>query len=134
MYARSRHGRSDFSRARRQQAILLGMRHELSHTATLLRLPAKISENEEPPDTDLRRVDLLSLGDRVLKVDARHLHGLVLGIEQTSAFLTPDGKAVLRPNPAAIALALDQLFSAPSPGLPQAGSVCPKADVALRSG
>jgi len=81
-----------------------------------------------------RPLDLLSLAERVLKVDARHLHGLVLGIEQTSALLTPDGKAVLRPNLAAIAVALDQLFSAPSPGLPQAGSVCPKADVALRSG
>jgi LCP family protein required for cell wall assembly len=134
MYARSRHGRSDFSRARRQQAILLGMRHELSHATTLVRLPALFSEFEDSVETDLRRVDLLALARRVLKVDARHLHGLVLGAPQTDAFLTPDGKAVLRPNPEAIANALNQLFSAPSPGLPQTGSVCPKADVALRSG
>jgi len=134
MYARSRHGRSDFSRARRQQAILLGMRRELSRAATFVRLPALFSEVEDSVETDLRRVDLLALAQRVLKVDARHLHGVVLGVEQTNAFFTPDGKAVLRPNPAAIAGALDQLFSAPSPGLPQTGSVCPRADVALGSG
>jgi LCP family protein required for cell wall assembly len=134
MYARSRHGRSDFSRARRQQAILLGMRHELSHTATLVRLPALFSEFEDSLETDLRRVDLLALAQRLLRVDARHLHGLVLGAEQTLPFLTPDGRAVLRPDAAAISRALEQLFSAPTPGAAQTGSVCPKADVALGSG
>ena len=134
MYARSRHGRSDFNRARRQQAILVGMRRELSNPSTLLRLPALFGQFEDSVETDLRRVELLTLAQRVLRVDARHLHGLVLGVEVTTAFQTVDGKAVLRPNLAAITSALNKLFSAPSPGLPQAGSVCPKADVALSSG
>jgi polyisoprenyl-teichoic acid--peptidoglycan teichoic acid transferase len=134
MYARSRHGRSDFSRARRQQAILLGMRRELAHSSTWLRLPALFSQFEGSLETDLRRVELLKLAERVLHVDSRHLHGLVLGAEQASPFQTADGKAVLRPNPAAISSALDKLFAAPSPGVPQPGSVCPKADIALSSG
>ncbi len=134
MYARSRHGRSDFSRARRQQAILVGMRHELAAHASFLRLPKLFSELEDSIETDLRRVDVLALGERVLRVDAKHLHGLVLGAEQTSAFQTADGKAVLRPNHAAIDTALSKLFAAPPPGQPPAGSVCPKADIALSSG
>jgi LCP family protein required for cell wall assembly len=134
MYARSRHGRSDFSRARRQQAILVGMRHELSAPATLVRLPALFGQFEDSIETDLRRIEVLSLAERVLRVDKRHLHGLVLGVEVTTPFQTADGKAVLRPNPAAINSALVKLFSAPSPGLPERGSVCPKADIALGSG
>src|SRR6185369_12295729 len=47
MYARSRHGRSDFSRARRQQAILVAMRHELVKTKTLLRLPTLFGQFED---------------------------------------------------------------------------------------
>ncbi|MEP7049599.1 MAG: LCP family protein [Pseudomonadota bacterium] len=134
MYARSRHGRSDFSRARRQQAILVGMRRELAHSGSVLRLPALFSEFEDSLETDLRRVDMLALAQRLLRVDSRRLHGLVLGAEQVSPFFTPDGKAVLRPNAMAIANALDKLFAAPAPGTPEAAATCPKADIALGSG
>jgi LCP family protein required for cell wall assembly len=134
MYARSRHGRSDFSRARRQQAILLGMRQELSKKSSLVRLPALLGSFEDSLETDLSRAELLALGQRLLHVPASGLHGLVLGVEQVSAMQAAGGKAVLRPKPNAINDALHQLFSAPSPGLPQVGSVCPKADVALSSG
>jgi len=89
---------------------------------------------QDSVETDLRRVDLLALAQRLLRVDARHLHGLVLGVEQTRPFQTQDGKAVLRPDAAAIEGALDKLFAAPTPGVALAGSVCPKADVALGSG
>jgi len=134
MYARSRHGRSDFSRARRQQAILLGMRRELTSPATLLKLPALVSQFEDSIESDMSRAELLTLGRRVLAVDARHLHGLVLGAEVVSPFQTADGKAVLKPNRVAIDGALSKLFSAPTPGVPEPGAVCPKADVALGSG
>ncbi len=134
MYARSRHGRSDFSRARRQQAILLAMRSELLKTKTLLRLPALFGQFEDSLETDLRRVDLLTLSQRLLRVKAEHLHGLVLGVPQVSAIWAPGGRAVLAPQPEAINAALNQLFAAPAPGLEQAGRVCPKADIALSSG
>jgi len=134
MYARSRHGRSDFSRARRQQAILLGLRRELSKASSLVRLPALLASFEDSLETDLSRAELLALGQRLLRVPALNLHGLVLGAEQMSAMQAASGKAVLSPKRGAIDEALNQLFSAPSPGLPQVGSVCPKADVALSSG
>lgn len=134
MYARSRHGRSDFSRARRQQAILVAMRRELLNPKTLLRLPTLFAQFEDSLETDLRRVDLLTLSERLLHVKAEHLHGLVLGVPQVKAKWAPGGRAVLAPEPEAINAALNQLFSAPAPGLEQPGSVCPKADIALSSG
>jgi len=133
MYARSRHGRSDFSRARRQQAILVAMRRELSKTGSLLRVPTLFSSLEDSIETDLSRAEVLRLAQRLLQVPSAHLHGLVLGSEQVSA-MQAGGRAVLRGKPEAINDALNQLFSSPSPGLPQVGSVCPKADVALGSG
>ena len=134
MYARSRHGRSDFSRARRQQAILVGMRRELSKSGSVVRLAKLFDSLEDSLETDLSRAEVLRLAQRLLRVAPTHLHGLVLGAEQVSAMQATGGRAVLRPKPEAINEALHQLFSAPSPGLPQAGSVCPKADVALVSG
>jgi LCP family protein required for cell wall assembly len=134
MYARSRHGRSDFSRARRQQAILLGMRRELSKSASLLRIAKLFDSLEDSLETDLSRGEVLGLAQRLLRISPSHLHGVVLGAEQVSAMQAAGGRAVLRAKPGAIDDALRQLFSAPSPGQPQVGSVCPKADVALGSG
>jgi LCP family protein required for cell wall assembly len=134
MYARSRHGRSDFSRARRQQAILVALRRELAKPKTLLRLPVLFGQFEDSLETDLRRVDILSLSERLLHIKPDHLHGLVLGVPQVSGMRATGGRAVLAPNRAAIDTALNQLFSAPAPGMAEPGSVCPKADVALSSG
>jgi len=134
MYARSRHGRSDFSRSRRQQAILVGMRRELSKPRALLHMPALLGSLEDSLETDLSRAELLALARRLLRVTPAHLHGVVLGAPQVSAMQAAGGKAVLQPKREAIDAALGDLFSAPSPGLPQVGSVCPKADVALSSG
>ena len=134
MYARSRHGRSDFNRARRQQALLVAMRRELGKPTTLIRLPTLFNQFEDSLETDLRRVDVLTLARRLLQVGPRNLHGLVLSVEQVTPMQAAGGKAVLRPNREAINKALNGLFAAPPPGLPQAGSVCPKADVALTSG
>jgi len=134
MYARSRHGRSDFSRSRRQQAILVGMRRELSKLGSLVRMAKLFDTVEDSLETDLSRAEVLVLAQRLLHVPPAHLHGLVLGAEQVSAMQATGGRAVLRAKPDAITEALNRLFSAPSPGLPQAGSICPKADVALGSG
>jgi hypothetical protein len=89
---------------------------------------------EESLETDLSRAEVLVLAQRLLRITPTRLHGLVLGAEQVSAMQATGGRAVLRPKPDAITDALNGLFSAPSPGLPQAGSICPKADVALGSG
>ena len=68
MYARSRHGRSDFHRARRQQAVLLGVKHALSGLG-VLQLPELWSAFESSVETDLRRIQLLALARRGVSLD-----------------------------------------------------------------
>lgn len=130
MYVRSRHGRSDFHRARRQQAVLLGVQHALNG-AGVLRLPELWSAFESSVETDMRRIDLLALGRRALAVDPSELHGLVIGSEHVRGFRTPDGKSVLLPNYEAIDASLAKLFSAPSPGVRPKLAQCEPKDAAL---
>ena len=132
MYARSRHGRSDFHRARRQQAILVGVQRALSGLG-IVKLPELFSELESSVETDMRRIELLSLGRRALQIDLTHLHGIVIGEPQVKGVMTADGKAVLEPDFAAIDAELGKLFSAPSPGAASKASPCVAKDAALRS-
>jgi len=132
MYVRSRHGRSDFNRARRQQAVLLGVQHRLAG-AGMLKLPELWAAFESSVETDLRRIDLLALGRRALALDPSELHGLVIGAEHVQGFRTADGKSVLLPNYAAIDAALAKLFSMPSPGVRPKLALCEPKDAALES-
>lgn len=133
MYVRSRHGRSDFSRARRQQAVLLGLKRELLGAAGLARIPALYSEFESSLETDFKRAELFSLARRALALDVSHLHGLVLTPPLTNAYRTPDGRAVLTADFVAIDAALRGLFSAPAPGSRAPRSACEPKDAALRA-
>jgi LCP family protein required for cell wall assembly len=131
MYIRSRHGRSDFGRSRRQQAVLLGLRERVLSSDAFSLLPELYSEVEASIQTDLRRYELLDLARRALSIDRNKLHGLVLAPPLTLKHATDDGKAVLLPNREAIQAALLALKSAPPPGAPVAAT-CPPADAALR--
>jgi polyisoprenyl-teichoic acid--peptidoglycan teichoic acid transferase len=130
MYVRSRHGRSDFHRARRQQAVLLGVRHALGG-AGVLKLPELLRSFESSIETDMRRIQLLSLGKRALSLDPAHLHGLVIGHDHVRGFRTPEGKSVLLPEYSAIDASLGKLFSAPSPGVRPKLAPCEAKNVAL---
>jgi polyisoprenyl-teichoic acid--peptidoglycan teichoic acid transferase len=130
MYVRSRHGRSDFHRARRQQAVLLGVQHTLAGLG-VLNLPDLWGAFESSVETDMRRIQLLSLGRRALSLDAAHLHGLVIGHEHVQGLRTAEGKAVLVANYEAIDAALAKLFSAESPGVRPKLAVCEPKNAAL---
>lgn len=132
MYVRSRHGRSDHDRARRQQAVLLGLQHELRGMEAVLELPALIELFEESIRTDLRRIDLLRLARRAARIEPGHVHGLVLGHAHTTAFRSPEGYAVLLPNYDAIDEAVAKLFTLPPPSGAARAERCAPADIALR--
>jgi LCP family protein required for cell wall assembly len=131
MYVRSRHGRSDFGRARRQQAVLLGLRDRVLSLGGFVRVPELYSAVEESISTDLRRYELVDLARRVLALDRDELHGLVLSPPLTRAHATDDGKAVLLPDRDAITEAILALPKAGPPGEPLKVP-CPPADAALR--
>jgi LCP family protein required for cell wall assembly len=130
MYVRSRHGRSDFHRARRQQAVLLGVQHSLAGLG-VLKLPELWQSFEASVETDMRRIELLALARRALSLDPSRLHGLVIGAEHVQGMRTPDGKSVLIPDYEAIDAALAKLFSLPSPGVRPKLAVCEPKDAAL---
>jgi LCP family protein required for cell wall assembly len=130
MYARSRHGRSDFHRARRQQAVLLGVKQALSGVG-VLKLPELWQAFESSVETDLRRIELLGLARRGISLDPTHLHGLILGHEHVHGFRTEDGKSVLLPNYETIDASLSKLLRAPSPGVRPRLAPCEPKDAAL---
>jgi polyisoprenyl-teichoic acid--peptidoglycan teichoic acid transferase len=132
MYVRSRHGRSDFHRARRQQAVLLGVQHALGGVGAL-KLPDLWSAFESSVESDMRRFQLLALARRGLALDASRLHGVVIGHDHVQGLRTPEGKSVLLPNYEAIDASLAKLFSADSPGVRPKLAVCEPKDVALGS-
>lgn len=130
MYVRSRHGRSDFHRARRQQAVLLGVQRRLAGLG-VLKLPDLWGAFESSVESDMRRIELLTLARRALSLDASHLHGLVLGHGHVFGHRTPEGKAVLLPDYEAIDASLAKLFSADSPGVRPTRAPCEPKDAAF---
>lgn len=116
LYARSRHGRSDWNRARRQQAILFGMKDKILSVDGLFRLSEVVATLEQHVKSDMTRAQMLSLGAQVARLSSTDIHGLVLGAGETIPTRLPDGKQVLVPDAAAIDLALRGLFSAEAPG------------------
>lgn len=132
MYIRSRHGRSDWSRARRQQAVLLGLRDRVRELSVMEWLPVFQTALNEGVHSSMSRLELLALIRRLRRVERDHLHGLLIGHREVSLHRTEEGRAVLLPNSEAIHRALRRLFSAPAPGIPPAGRRCPPADVGIR--
>jgi LCP family protein required for cell wall assembly len=152
MYVRSRHGRSDFGRSRRQQAVLLGLRERVLESDGWMLLPTLYDEVEKSLVTNMNRYELLELARRALDLDGSRLHGLVLSPPLTTGHKTEDGKSVLLPERDAIDRAIATLFTAPPPGdhvnavgagaqnaketaaqtANKTAAPCPAADAALR--
>jgi hypothetical protein len=130
-WRRSCHGRSDFGRSRRQQAVLLGIRDRVLESDGFTLVPTLFDEVENSVVTNFKRIELLDLARRALHLDRTRLHGVVLAPPLTLTHQTEDGKAVLLPERRAIDEAIAGLFSASPPGDPIAG-VCPPADAALK--
>ncbi|HEY6729018.1 MAG TPA: LCP family protein, partial [Polyangiaceae bacterium] len=130
MYVRSRHGRSDWSRARRQQAVLLGIKRRLLSAEGLTRAPALLDQLVRLISTDMSRAQILGLAARMVAIEPKNIHGLVIGHRETEG-LIKYGKSVLLPKPAAIRAKLDALFSAAAPGAIPEHATCPAKEVAL---
>ncbi|NOY90517.1 MAG: LCP family protein [Deltaproteobacteria bacterium] len=132
MYARSRHGRSDWDRARRQQALLFALRHRVSELGPAGYLPLLGDGLSEGVHTDMTRLQMLALARRISRLRPGRIHGLVLGHRSMQSYRTPEGRAVQLPDFDAIDETLGQLFDAPAPGSSGRHARCQEADAALR--
>jgi LCP family protein required for cell wall assembly len=130
LFARSRHGRTDLDRARRQQTVLLGLKQRLTRLDALPRLPFLWSELTEYVSTDVDLAGAFRLAKLASTAGPGMVHGMVLQPPAVYSFRTPDGKAVLRLDRAELQKAVDELFLAPAPGY-RGKPVCPSVNAAL---
>lgn len=131
LYARSRHGRSDWNRARRQQAILFAIKRKAQSMSGLWRLPELLSTLEQWIQSDLSRAEALSLVTSLAGLAREDIHGLVFSPLEAVPTRLDSGKQVLVPEPEAITRALGQLFAAPAPGTPPEHAACFERRAAL---
>src|SRR5690606_3360937 len=129
MYVRSRHGRSDWSRARRQQAVLLGLRNKITQPKVLLHVPELLREWSESVTSDLSTLELLRLVKQVTALRVENLHGVVLGHQETLPVRTDKQWSVLVADNEAVHQRLNGVYAAGLPG--QGTEKCVDPDVAL---
>jgi len=131
MYARSRHGRSDWDRARRQQAVILGLRRRVMTFDALPLFPRLLDELESHIQTEMSRGELLDLARFGMRIDTRNMHGMVLASGASEHFRTDAGSSVLVPNLDRIREQILGLFDAPPPGVEPNRGRCADVDAAL---
>jgi LCP family protein required for cell wall assembly len=132
MYARSRHGRSDWDRSRRQHAVLSALRRKVREAGMSQWVPVLGAALEQGVITSMSRLELLRLIRRVSRLDEGRLHGLLIGSRQVERHRTAEGRSVLLPNYDAIDEALGGLFEAPAPGIAPRPRRCRPTDIALQ--
>ncbi len=130
LFSRSRHGRTDLDRVRRQQAVLVGLNKRISSIDILLKLPSLWDELRKHIATDLEISAAARLARLAGRAEADRIHGLVLSEPIVYGWRTPDGKSVLRLNRALFDEARGALFDSPPPGAKTTG-ICRAPNVAL---
>ena len=131
LFVRSRHGRTDLDRGRRQQAVLMGLKRRLIRPSTVLALPKLVAELRQYVDTDVPLDAVLRMGTLLRNAGPERIHGLILKSPIVESVVTPDKKSVLVLNGPLWQRALSELYKSSPPGR-RARGTCPAADVGLR--
>src|SRR5438874_11575274 len=105
-YARSRHGTNDFSRAGRQQRVIVSVRNRVLQLNMLSRAPELIGIVQNSLATDLTAVQMLGLGKLVSQIDRDKISNLVIDTNYVRPFVGSDGADLLDPDIPAIRRAI----------------------------
>ena len=120
-YARTRHGSSDFARARRQQQVIKAVRDKvLSLDLPLTRIPEMLKIVGGSVQTDLSLNEMYSLAKLAREIPMQSLQGGVIDESMTTTQITPDGADVLIPNRARIRELVNQIFGGAGASTPAA--------------
>jgi len=106
-FARSRHGTNDFSRAGRQQMVIVALRDRALQLNMLSKAPSMLGIVRENLSTDLSPVQLLALARLVSEVDRNHIGRLVVDTNYATPFKGSDGADLLDPQLQRIHAAFD---------------------------
>jgi LCP family protein required for cell wall assembly len=114
-YARSRHGSSDFDRARRQQKVLFAIRDRALSLDLLPKLPQLLRTMGDTVQTDLQPREILALAQIGVQVKPEDIQSAVIDETMTAEWITPKGAYVLIPLREEIEPLINELFaSSPS--------------------
>jgi LCP family protein required for cell wall assembly len=128
-YARSRHGRGDRDRTRRQQALLVALARTVERGG-LGRLPRLWDAVRPHVQTDLEWDSAAYFASFALEADLAQIGGFSIRHPMTRRHVTQERKHVLLLDPEAYERALRGMFRSTLPGL-GAPRRCPAPDVAL---
>ncbi len=110
IYARTRHGSSDFERAARQQQVIDALARQMANPANWWRLPAVYRAFAQNVETDLTLLDAALLAPAVLWLGPDGLDRQVLTREMAVGTTLDNGAQVLMPQWGAINPLLDAMF------------------------
>jgi LCP family protein required for cell wall assembly len=105
-YARSRHDSTDFSRAVRQQKVLVSLRDRALQLNMLPKAPELLGIVSRSLSTDISPGQLLSLARLLSEVQRDNIVNLVLDTQYVNGFIGPDGANLLRGDPGVIRRAI----------------------------
>ncbi len=113
MFARSRHGRGDIDRTRRQQRVLMGIRNRALDVGMVPRIPRIWAALKDSVDTDLTLQEVLSLALLAKDISPEQIHSRVIDYTMVRDWTTPEGAMVLLPDRAKIMDAIAHLMDSP---------------------
>ena len=128
-FARSRHGRGDRDRTRRQQSVIVALARKI-RAGGLQGLPGLWRSAEPYIDTDLDFEAALYYASFALEIDLKKIGGFAITKPLVERHVTIDNKHVLLLDRERFDAALRSIFTTPLPAL-KARKRCPEADVAL---
>ena len=125
-YARTRHGSSDFERARRQQQIIAAIKDRALSPQVLPRLPKVVQALTGTVQTNADAQTILALVGFARDSEGMTLDGRVIDESLASNYVTDSGAYVLLPDWAGIGALVQELFG------PRLGEGQPLANTGIR--
>lgn len=111
-YARTRHTPgSDFSRAQRQQQVLLAIRDQALAANMLTKIPELWATFSGSIDTNLQLIDIVELSQLAGKIDPVSINSAVIDYNYTVDYVTDTGAQVLLPLREKIQPLVDSFFA-----------------------
>ncbi|MCL4297589.1 MAG: LCP family protein [Anaerolineae bacterium] len=115
-YARTRHTPgSDFSRARRQQQVLLAIRDKALQLGMVPKIPELWNTMSGTVETDLQLVDIVELAQLADEIDTASIKSVVIDHTLTVDYIADTGAQVLLPLRDKIKVVIDDMFAQTEP-------------------
>jgi hypothetical protein len=111
-YARTRHTPgADFSRARRQQQVLLAIRDKALQLGMVPKIPELWNTMAGTVQTDLQLVDIVELAQLADEIDTANIKSVVIDHTLTLDYIADTGAQVLLPLRDKIKVVIDDMFA-----------------------